>query len=116
MHLLPGSKIEASKLPFLHIKDKVFVYAKRWPFSFNFKYHHSIIVSGCKKIQCWMGRKNPKSVILIFKILQTSPSLHVPNAYAFIFGIAYNKVRFWMEQNAGNVVIMSSTRINLPRL
>ena len=74
------------------------------------------VMSSSEKVDFWMCSKNPESVMLSSKCLNSSPLAHIPHSDAFVFRVWDDDVLACMEHNWGDIVYVTSQCIYLPRL
>ena len=77
---------------------------------------HSGVVTSGKNVQVGMRGNHPKAVVFSSESVETSTFGHVPNTNRLVFGIGHNQVLSGMEDDAGDVVVMTTTSVNFPGL
>lgn len=63
-----------------------------------------------------MGSHNPETVVFTTESVEARPLREVPNADTLVFRVGKDQLLFRMEQDARNIVVMATARINFPRL
>ena len=87
---------------------------KRWTLSLELEYDHAIVMAGREYVQSRMASNDPIAIVLTAKRVQTRSLGHVPNSYAFVFGVAHNELLFGMEHDTRNVVVMAPACVHFP--
>lgn len=63
-----------------------------------------------------MCSHHPESVVFPSESVETGSLCQVPDSDALVFAVAHDDVLSRVEEHTGNVVVVTSTRVNFPRL
>lgn len=99
-----------------NIEKLVLVKSMCRAFPFQFKYHHTSIVTRCEKINLWVGGYDPESVQVAFERLYRSALIEVPNTDGLIFTDREDEVLVGMEYTCRSVLEMSAACVDFPCL
>ena len=73
-------------------------------------------LTSCKQVEVRVSPQHPEAIVIPPEGLHSRPFGHVPNTDALVFRVGQDELLAGVEDGTGHVVVVTTARIELPRL